>query len=39
MVQRKLAPRLVTKTEAAHYCGLNTATFTATCPVRPVGLA
>ena len=38
MVQRKLTPRLFTKTEAAHYCGLNTHTFTATCPVRPIGL-
>ncbi len=31
-------PRLLTKAEAASYCGLSVAAFTALCPVRPIAL-
>lgn len=32
------APRLLTKSQAAQYCGLSVATFGGTCPVRPISL-
>ncbi|WP_028753674.1 helix-turn-helix transcriptional regulator [Rhizobium leucaenae] len=31
-------PRLLTKSQAAQYCGLSAATFGGTCPVRPISL-
>lgn len=30
--------RLLTKSQAAQYCGLSVATFGGTCPVRPIAL-
>ncbi|MEJ0052470.1 MAG: hypothetical protein WDN02_14895 [Methylovirgula sp.] len=38
MLRRESLPRLLSKTEAAAYCGVGAATFTAHCPVRPVAL-
>jgi len=34
----KVPSRLLTKAEAASYCGVSVATFSALCPVRPVAL-
>jgi len=31
-----IAPRLVHKKEAAFYCGIGVANFTANCPVEPI---
>ncbi|MGO7207459.1 hypothetical protein ACCT30_41350, partial [Rhizobium ruizarguesonis] len=31
-------PRLVTKSQAASYCGLSAPTFSSVCPVRPIAL-
>lgn len=31
-------PRLLTKSQAAHYCGLAASTFGAVCPVVPIAL-
>ena len=33
-----IAPRLLTKSQAAAYCGLAPETFTVTCPVTPISL-
>lgn len=33
-----MTTRLLTKTQAAAYCGLSPATFSVTCPVRPIAL-
>lgn len=30
--------RLLTKSQAAHYCGLSVPTFGSVCPVRAIGL-
>jgi len=30
--------RLLTKTQAAHYCGMSVATFGGVCTVRPIAL-
>lgn len=30
--------RLLTKSQAAQYCGLSVSTFGGTCPVRPIAL-
>jgi predicted DNA-binding transcriptional regulator AlpA len=32
----KIAPRLLTKAEAAAYCGISAALFDRLCPVRPL---
>lgn len=37
-MQAPITPRLLTKSQAAHYCGLSAATFGGTCPVRPIAL-
>jgi hypothetical protein len=37
-MRQKITPRLLTKAEAASYCGLGTATFENQCPVRPIAL-
>lgn len=34
----QLAPRLLKKTDAARYCGLDPTSFRRECPVRPVKL-
>jgi hypothetical protein len=34
----KLPPRLLTKAEAASYCGLSLGVFSTLCPVRPIAL-
>lgn len=34
----KVTARLLTKAEAASYCGVSVATFLMLCPVRPVAL-
>ena len=34
----RLPPRLLTKTEAAAYCGLSSRAFATLCPVRPIAL-
>lgn len=34
----RFSARLLTRTEAAAYCGLSIAAFTALCPVRPISL-
>jgi hypothetical protein len=34
----KLSPRLLTRAEAAAYCGIGVATFSTLCPVPPVAL-
>jgi hypothetical protein len=34
----RLPPRLLTKAEAASYCGVSLGVFTALCPVRPIAL-
>jgi hypothetical protein len=34
----RLPPRLLTKAEAAAYCGVAVATFSTLCPVRPIAL-
>lgn len=31
-------PRLLTKSQAAQYCGLSVSTFGVTCPVLPISL-
>ena len=33
-----LAPRLLTREQAARYCGISVPTFSAHCPVRPISL-
>ncbi len=33
-----IPPRLLTRQQAAGYCGLSVPTFEATCPVRPIAL-
>src|SRR4051794_35216470 len=35
---RLIAPRLLTRTQAAIYCGVSVPTFSAHCPVRPISL-
>jgi len=37
-MQSQITPRLLTKSQAAHYCGLSASTFGGTCPVRPIAL-
>ncbi len=37
-MRQDIMPRLLTKAEAAAYCGIGTATFEAHCPVRPIAL-
>lgn len=32
------SPRLLTRKEAAAFCGVSVTTFTALCPVRPISL-
>ncbi len=34
----KVQPRLLTKAEAASYCGLSLSAFSTLCPVRPIAL-
>jgi hypothetical protein len=34
----KVQPRLLTKAEAAGYCGLSLGVFSTLCPVRPIAL-
>jgi hypothetical protein len=34
----KLSARLLTKAEAACYCGVSAGTFVSLCPVRPIAL-
>lgn len=34
----KLLPRLLTRAEAAAYCGLSLSAFSTLCPVRPIAL-
>lgn len=34
----QLSARLLTRAEAAAYCGLSIATFASLCPVRPIAL-
>jgi hypothetical protein len=34
----KLLPRLLTRAEAASYCGLSHTAFSTLCPVRPIAL-
>ncbi|MCW2284722.1 hypothetical protein M2323_002609 [Rhodoblastus acidophilus] len=36
--QREISPRLLTKQQAAEYCGLSLATFSAVCPVAPLAM-
>jgi hypothetical protein len=36
--RERMQPRLLTKAEAAAYCGLGVATFEAHCPVRPIAM-
>jgi len=36
--RQKLAPRLLTRGQAAFYCTVSVSTFEAICPVRPVAL-
>lgn len=31
-------PRLLTKSQAAYYCGMSLSTFGGVCPVRPIAL-
>ncbi len=38
MTQSTVTPRLLTKSQAATYCGLSVSTFGAVCPVRPIAL-
>jgi hypothetical protein len=33
-----ITPRLMTRQQAASYCGISVATFSANCPVAPVAL-
>lgn len=33
-----ITPRLLTKAQAAAYCGISVATFTTLCPVQPIAL-
>jgi hypothetical protein len=33
-----ITPRLLTKNQAAAYCGVSVATFATLCPVRPIAL-
>ena len=33
-----IAPRLLTREQAAAYCGVSVPTFMATCPVEPIAL-
>ena len=37
-MRRNIVPRLLTKAEAAAYCGVGVATFETHCPVRPIAL-
>jgi hypothetical protein len=34
----RLMPRLLTRAQAAAYCGVSAPTFNARCPIRPVSL-
>jgi hypothetical protein len=34
----KISPRLLTKEQAATYCGVSAATFSTVCPVAPIAL-
>ncbi len=34
----KMPPRLLTRAEAASYCGLSLGVFSTLCPVRPIAL-
>jgi hypothetical protein len=34
----KISPRLLTKEQAATYCGVSAATFSTVCPVTPIAL-
>ncbi len=34
----KMPPRLLTKAEAASYCGISLGVFSTLCPVRPIAL-
>jgi hypothetical protein len=34
----KISPRLLTKEQAATYCGVSTPTFSTICPVTPIAL-
>ena len=36
MAMTNISPRLLTKAQAAAYCGLRPPTFTACCPVAPL---
>lgn len=38
MTQSAVAPRLLTKSQAAAYCGLSVSTFGGVCPVRAIAL-
>ncbi|KQS74188.1 hypothetical protein ASG25_01880 [Rhizobium sp. Leaf384] len=38
MTQNTVAPRLLTKSQAAAYCGLSVSTFSGVCPVRAIAL-
>jgi hypothetical protein len=38
MSHRDIAPRLLTKEQAAAYCGVSAVTFEAVCPLKPVSL-
>lgn len=37
-MQATITPRLLTKSQAAQYCGMAVGTFGDTCPVRPIAL-
>jgi hypothetical protein len=33
---KKLLPRMLSKIQAAHYCGMGVESFAANCPVNPI---
>lgn len=37
-MRQNITPRLLTRAEAAAYCGIGIATFEAHCPVEPIAL-